>query len=61
MAPERRSAIWVGVLWIAATLLPAASAVPWNALDRDGGVLINAASHRGELIAWLLLNVVEVR
>lgn len=60
MAAERRSAIWVGVLWIAATLFPAASAVPWNALDRDRGILVNAATHKGELIAWLLLNVVEV-
>jgi len=60
MDAERRSAIWVGVLWIAATVFPAASAVPWNALDRDRGILVNAATHKSELIAWLLLNVVEV-
>lgn len=60
MTAERRSAIWVGVLWISATVFPAASAVPWNTLTHDRGILVNAATHKGELIAWLLLNVVEV-
>ncbi len=60
MAAERRTAIWVGVLWISATVFPAASAVPWNTLTHDRGILVNAATHKGELIAWLLLNVVEV-
>ncbi|MGE3357034.1 MAG: DUF4386 domain-containing protein [Acidimicrobiia bacterium] len=60
MDAERRSAVWVGVLWITATAFPAASAVPWAALDRDRGILVNAATHKGDLIAWLLLNVVEV-
>jgi len=56
----RRSAIWVGVLWIAATVFPAASAVPWSRLDAGDGILANAATHKGQLIAWLLLNLVEV-
>lgn len=60
MTAERRSAVWVGLLWIAATVFPAASAVPWNTLDRNGGILVNAATQKGQLIAWLLLNVVEV-
>lgn len=60
LTAERRSAIWVGVLWISATVFPAASAVPWVVLTRDHGILVNAAAHKGALIAWLLLNVVEV-
>lgn len=60
MSSDRRSAVWVGVLWIAATVLPASSAVPWSALDGGSGVLANAATHKGELIAWTLLNLGEV-
>lgn len=57
---DRTTAIWVGVLWIAATAFPAVSFVPWSALDDGEGVLANAASHKGQLIAWALLNLVEV-
>lgn len=60
MSSERKSAIWVGVLWIAATLFPAASAAPWGTLDDGDGVLANAATHKSELITWTLLNLVEV-
>ena len=57
MRPERKSAIWVGVLWIMATVFPVASIVPWNALDDGAGILANAATHKNELIAWTLLNL----
>lgn len=60
MSSDRKSATWVGVLWIAATVFPASSAVPWNALDDGEGILLNAASHKGQLIAWALLNLLEV-
>lgn len=60
MPSDRKSAIWVGVLWIAATVFPASSAVPWSALDDGDGILTNAATHKGQLIAWMLLNLVEV-
>lgn len=60
MSSDRRSAIWVGVLWIAATVFPAASYAPWSALDDGDGVLANAATHKSQLITWTLLNLVEV-
>jgi hypothetical protein len=60
MSSDRRSAIWVGVLWIIATLFPASSSVPWSVLDHGDGILLNAATHKGQLITWTLLNLVEV-
>jgi len=54
----RRSAIWVGVLWIMATVFPVASILPWSVLDDGEGILANAATHKGQLIAWALLNLV---
>ena len=58
MSSERKSAIWVGVLWIMATVFPASSALPWSALDDARGLLANAATHKSQLIAWALLNLV---
>lgn len=60
MSAERKTAIWVGVLWIIATVVPASSAVPWSVLDDGDGILANAATHKGQLIAWMLMNFVEV-
>ncbi len=60
MSSDRKSAIWVGVLWISATLFPALSALPWSTLDGGDGILTNAATHKSHLIAWTLLNLVEV-
>jgi hypothetical protein len=54
----RRSAIWVGVLWIMATVFPASSIVAWSALDGGEGILTNAATHKNQLITWALLNLV---
>ena len=56
--PARGSAIWVGVLWIMATAFPVASILPWSVLDDGDGILANAATHKGQLIAWALLNLV---
>jgi Domain of unknown function (DUF4386) len=55
----RRSAIWVGVLWIMATVLPASSIISWSALDKGDGILVNAATHKSQLITWTLLNLGE--
>jgi hypothetical protein len=55
MRADRKSAIWIGVLYIVATVFPASSAVPWSTLTDGEGVLANAASHQGALIAWALL------
>jgi hypothetical protein len=57
-ATARKSAIWVGVLWIMATVFPASSIVPWSALDDGEGILTNAATHKNQLITWALLNLV---
>ena len=58
MSSERKSAIWVGVLWIMATVFPASSILPWSALDDGDGILANAATHKSQLITWALLNLV---
>ncbi len=58
MSSERKSAIWVGVLWIMATVFPASSILPWSALDDGEGILANAATHKSQLITWALLNLV---
>src|SRR6476661_8281990 len=58
MTTARKSAIWVGVLWIMATVFPASSILPWSALDDGEGILANAATHKSQLIAWALLNLV---
>ena len=46
MSSDRKSAIWIGVLYIMATVFPASSILPWNALDDGEGILVNAATHK---------------
>ncbi len=58
MSSDRKSAIWVGVLYIVATVFPVAALVPWSALAEDQGILANAATHEDQLIAVALLNLV---
>jgi Domain of unknown function (DUF4386) len=58
MSSDRRSAIWVGVLYIVATVFPVAALVPWSALVDGEGILVNAATHESQLIAVALLNLV---
>jgi len=58
MCPARKSAIWVGALWIMATVFPVLSILPWSALDDSEGILANAATHKSQLITWALLNLV---
>jgi uncharacterized protein DUF4386 len=57
MSSERKSAIWIGVLWIMATVFPASSILAWSALDDGEGILANAATHKNQLITWALLNL----
>ncbi len=57
-ATARKSAIWVGVLWIMATVFPASSILAWSVLDDGEGILANAATHKSQLITWALLNLV---
>lgn len=58
MSSDRKSAIWVGVLWIMATVFPMASISAWSTLDDGAGILANAATHKSQLITWVLLNLV---
>ena len=58
MSSARKSAIWVGALWIMATVFPVLSILPWSALDDSEGILANAATHKSQLITWVLLNLV---
>lgn len=58
MSSERKSAIWVGVLYIVATVFPVASMAPWSALTDGDGILANAATHENQLITVALLNLV---
>lgn len=58
MKQDRKSAIWVGVLYIVATVFPVAALVPYTALVEGDGILANAASHEGDLIAVAVLNLV---
>ena len=54
----RKSAIWVGVLWIMGTVFPVSSILDWNPLEGGEGILANAATDKSQLIAWALLNLV---
>ena len=58
MSSDRRSAIWVGILYIVATAFPVAALAPWSALVDGDGILANAATHENQLIAVALLNLV---
>jgi hypothetical protein len=60
MSSDRKSAIWVGVLYIAATVFPVAALAPWSALIDGDGILVNAATHESQLITVALLNLVMV-
>ena len=60
MSSDRKSAIWVGVLYIAATVFPVAALAPWGALIDGDGILVNAATHKNQLITVALLNLVMV-
>jgi hypothetical protein len=58
MSTDRKSAIWVGALYIVATVFPVAAMGPWGALVDGDGILVNAATHEGQMIAVALLNLV---
>ena len=57
MNSDRRSAIWVGVLYIVATVAPVATLGPWSTLVAGPGILTNAAANEGQLITVALLNL----
>ncbi len=58
MSSDRKSAIWVGVLYIVATVFPVAALAPWSVLLEGDGILVNAEAREGQLIAVALLTLV---
>jgi hypothetical protein len=58
MSSERKSAIWVGVLYVVATVAGVATVGPWGTLTDGPGILANAAAHETELMTVVLLNLV---
>jgi Domain of unknown function (DUF4386) len=53
----RRSAIWVGILYIIATVAPVASFGAWGTLTKGAGILTKAAGNENQLIIFVLLNL----
>lgn len=58
MSTDRKSAIWVGVLYIVATVAPVLTLFAWGTLVDDPGIVANAAPNEGQLITVALLNLV---
>lgn len=55
---DRRSAIWVGVLYLVATIAPVSTLFAWGNLVDDPGLLTNASANEGQLILVAMLNLV---
>ena len=55
---DRKIAIWVGVLYVVATVAPVSTLVPWSTLVDGPGILTNAAANENQLIMVALLNLV---
>ncbi|NNC39591.1 MAG: DUF4386 domain-containing protein [Acidimicrobiia bacterium] len=58
MSSDRKLAIWVGVLYIIATVAPVSSIIPWNSLTDGAGILTNTHANEGQLIMVALLNLI---
>lgn len=55
---DRKVAIWVGVLYVIATVAPVSTLGAWGTLVDGPGILTNAASNESQLIMVALLNLV---
>jgi hypothetical protein len=58
IAEYRRVAIWVGVLYIVATVAPVSTLAAWGALEEEPGILTNAADDAGRVAFVALMNLV---
>jgi hypothetical protein len=58
MSADRKIAIWVGILYIVATVAPVLTLGAWGTLADDPGILANAAPNESQLITVALLNLV---
>ncbi len=58
MSSDRKVAVWVGVLYIVATVAPVSTLGAWGTLIDGPGILTNAAANKGQLIMVAILNLV---
>jgi hypothetical protein len=58
VSSDRKIAIWVGVLYIVATVAPVSTLGAWGTLVDGPGILTNAAANEGQLIMVALLNLI---
>ncbi len=58
VSSDRKIAIWVGVLYIVATVAPVSTLGAWGTLIDGPGILANAAAHESQLMMVALLNLV---
>lgn len=58
MSADRKSAIWVGVLYIIATVAGVLTIEPWGRLMEEPGIIANVAADEGPLITVALLSLV---
>jgi hypothetical protein len=58
LTPDRKAAIWVGVLYLVATIAPVSTLGAWGSLVDDPGILTNAATNESQLILVAILNLV---
>ena len=57
ISEDRTIAIWVGVLYIVATIAPVSALSAWGTLTDGPGILTNAHANEGLLILVSLLNL----
>lgn len=58
MSSDRKIAIWVGVLYVVATVAPVSALWSWGTLTDGPGILTNTNANEGQLIMVALLNLV---
>ena len=58
MSSDRRSAIWVGVLYIIASIAGVLTFVPLASLEEGPGILANAATMENQMIVLVLLELI---
>jgi magnesium-transporting ATPase (P-type) len=57
MSDDRKVAVWVGVLYIVATVAPVSGLSAWGTLTDGAGILTNANANEGQMILTLILNL----
>jgi hypothetical protein len=57
MSEDRKVAVWVGVLYLVATVAPVSGLGAWGTLTDGPGILTNANANEGTMILTLILNL----